>query len=273
STFEKIHSRADKILEAIVAEHRERTTMETGKGETENLVDVLLRIQKHGDLEFPLADDNIKAVIMDIFSAGSETSSTAVEWTLSELLKNPESMRRTQAEIRSAFDEKRNVDETNLNELAYLNSVIKETLRLHPPAPLLLPRECSEECEINGYQIPIKTRIIVNAWAIGRDPKHWNEAGRFWPERFLDNEIDFKGADFRYIPFGAGRRVCPGIAFAFPNIELPIAQLLYHFDWELPGGMKGEELDMEEVFGVTVRRKNQLCLIPIPYHRSCLIYE
>ncbi|KAL6999144.1 unspecific monooxygenase [Sarracenia purpurea var. burkii] len=165
-----------------------------------------------------------------------ETSSTAVEWTLSKLLKNPKSIEKVQAEIRSAFDEKQTIDETGLHELPYLKSVIKETLRLHPPAPLLLPRECGEECEINGYQIPIKSRIIVNAWAIGRDPKHWNEAER-------------------YIPFGARRRVCPGIAFAFLNIELPIAQFLYHFDSELPERMKGEELDMEEVFGVTVRRK------------------
>ncbi|KAL6999147.1 unspecific monooxygenase [Sarracenia purpurea var. burkii] len=198
-----------------------------------------------------------------INSRGVDTIGTLEESKIHE--------KKVQAEIRSTFDEKRTIDETGLHELPYLNSVIKETLRLHPPVPLLLPRECGEECEINGYQIPIKSRIIVNAWTIGRDPKHWNEAKRFWPERFLDDEIDFKGADFRYIPFGAGRRVCPGIAFGFPNIELPIAQLPYHFDWELPEGMKGEELDMEEVFGVTVRRKNQLCLIPIPYHRSCLV--
>ncbi|KAA8544291.1 hypothetical protein F0562_022303 [Nyssa sinensis] len=131
-----------------------------------------------------------------------------------------------------------------LHELKYLKSVIRETMRLHPPVPLLLPRESSEKCEINGYEIPAKTTVIVNAWAIGRDPKYWTEAERFQPERFLNSLIDFKGTDFEYIPFGAGRRICPGILFALPNIELPLAQLLYHFNWKLPSGLKQEELDM-----------------------------
>ena len=121
---------------------------------------------------------------------------------------------------------------------------------------------------INGYFVPAKTKVIVNAWAIGRDPNHWNEAERFYPDRFLGSGIDFKGNDFQFIPFGAGRRICPGMAFAVPNIELPLAQLLYHFDWKLPNGMKEEELDMEEAFGLTVRRKNDLILIPIRYHDS-----
>ncbi|GMP65117.1 hypothetical protein CsSME_00026066 [Camellia sinensis var. sinensis] len=185
---------------------------------------------------------------------------------MSEMLKNPELMKRAQAEVRHVFDRKRNVDETCLHELKYLNSIIKETLRLHPILPLLLPRESNEQYAINGYEIPVKTKVIVNAWAIGRDPKHWNEAEKFDPERFLNSAIDFKGACFKYIPFGAGRRICPGIAFAIPNIELPLAQLLYHFDWKLLSGMKQEELDMTETFGLAARRKNDLRVIPISYH-------
>ncbi|XP_057472449.1 cytochrome P450 71D10-like [Actinidia eriantha] len=270
SRLERLHKILDKILESIVNEHRdgERAT-EGGKSrETEDLVDVLLRVQKHGDLEFALTDDNIKAVILDMFTAGSETSSTTVEWAMSELIKNPQAMRRAQTEVRNVFAKKGNVDSSGLHELNYLNSVIKETLRLHPSAPLLVPRESSEQCVINGYFVPAKTKVIVNAWAIARDPKHWNEAERFYPERFLESRIDFKGNDFQFIPFGAGRRICPGMIFAVPNIELPLAQLLYHFDWKLPNGMKEEELDMEEAFGVTVRRKNELILIPIRYHDS-----
>ncbi|CAL5392569.1 unnamed protein product [Camellia sinensis] len=269
-TLEKMHKRIDQILENILNEHRERKRItESGKGEAEeDLVDVLLRIQKHGDLEFPLTDNNIKAVILDIFSAGSETSSTIVDWAMSEMLKNPEVMKRAQAEVRSVFDKKGNVDETRLHELKYLNSVIKETLRLHPSAPLLVPRESGEQCTINGYDIPAKTKVIVNAWAIGQDPKYWNEAEKFDPERFFHSEIDFKGRDFEFIPFGAGRRICPGISFAIPNIDLPLAQLLYHFDWKLPDGKNYEELDMEEDLGLIVRRKNDLILIPIPYDQS-----
>jgi cytochrome P450 len=150
-----------------------------------------------------------------------------------------------------------------MHQLIYLKSVIKETFRLHPIIPLLVPRESRERCQINGYEIPAKTRVIVNAWAIGRDPKYWVEPESFKPERFVDSLVDFKGTDFEFIPFGAGRRMCPGIAFALPNIELPLAMLLFHFDWMLPNGMKNEDLDMSETFGISVGRKHDLCLIPI----------
>ncbi|BBN67628.1 cytochrome P450, family 71, subfamily B, polypeptide 34 [Prunus dulcis] len=143
---------------------------------------------------------------------------------------------------------------------------MRETLRLHPPVPLLLPRECGEKCEIDGYEIPAKSKVIVNAWAIGRDPNYWNEPESFNPNRFLDSSIDYKGTNFEYIPFGAGRRMCPGVSFGLANVELPLALLLYHFDWKLPNGMKHEDLDMTEEFGVAVRRKDDLHLIPIPYH-------
>ena len=187
---------------------------------------------------------------------------------MSELVKNPRVMERAQAEVRSVFDGKGCVDEANLHELKYLKSVIKETLRLHSPVPLLLPRECSERCEINGYEIPAKTKVIVNAWGIGRDPKYWIEAEKFYPGRFLDGSIDYKGADFQYIPFGAGRRICPGITFGIANVELTLANLLFHFDWKLPNGDKPEELDMTESFGLSIRRKHDLHLIPTMYHSS-----
>uniref|UniRef100_A0A5B6Z7I6 Uncharacterized protein n=1 Tax=Davidia involucrata TaxID=16924 RepID=A0A5B6Z7I6_DAVIN len=265
--LEEIHKRIDQILENIVSDHRQRDKKtKTGNKEVEDLVDVLLKIQKQGDLEFP--DNNLKSVLLDIYGAGSETSSITVEWAMSEMLKNQKVMKRAQDEVREVFGEKGNVDETGLHELKFLKSVIKETLRLHPSAPLLVPRESSAHCEINGYEIPAKTKVIVNAWAIGRDPRYWTEPERFQPERFLNSPIDFKGTDFEYIPFGAGRRICPGITYALANIELPLAQFLYHFDWKLPGGLKQEELDMTEAFGVTVRRKQDLYLIPFPYNPS-----
>ncbi|CAK9155048.1 unnamed protein product [Ilex paraguariensis] len=268
--LEKLHKRIDEILENIVNDHKEKNmTTKTGEeAAEEDLVDVLLKFQKHGDLQVPLTDRNIKAVLFDILSAGSDTSSTAVAWAMSEMLKSPQVMKRAQTEVRKVFGGRGNVDEGGLHELKYLQAVIKETLRLHPSAPLLLPRECSEQCEVNGYEIPVQTRVIVNAWAIGRDPRYWSEGEKFNPERFLDSAVDYKGTDFEYIPFGAGRRICPGILFALPNIELPLAQLLYHFAWELPNGLKQEELDMTETFGITVRRKQELCLIPVRYHPS-----
>lgn len=173
-------------------------------------------------------------------------------------------MKKAQEEVRRVFGKKGYVDEAGIHELKYLKQVIKETLRLHPSAPLLIPREAREVCEIGGYRIPSKSRVIINAWAIAQSSEYWDEGERFYPERFENNPIDYKGNDFQFIPFGAGRRICPGITFAIANIELPLAQLLYHFDWSIACG-RNEDLDMSEEFGLTVRRKNDLYLIPQPY--------
>ena len=188
---------------------------------------------------------------------------TTINWAMAEMIRNPRVMKKAQVEVREVFNEKGKVDEIFMNELKYLKSVVKETLRLHPPAVFLVPRECGETCEIGGYHIPVKSKVLINAWALGRDPMYWTEAERFYPERFIDSSIDHKGSNFEYIPFGAGRRICPGISFGLLNVELTLAVLLYHFDWKLPNGMKSEDFDMTEKFGVTVARKNDICLIPV----------
>ncbi|GMP65091.1 hypothetical protein CsSME_00026048 [Camellia sinensis var. sinensis] len=239
SKIEKLQKEADRILGNIINEHIAGKATETGKDR---------------------ANEDL-----DIFSAGSETSATTVDWAMSEMMKNPRIMRKAQAEVRQVFNGKGKVDETGIQELNYLKLVIKETLRLHPALPLLLPRECGERCEINGYEIPVKTKVIINAWAIGRDPNYWSDPECFRPERFFDSSIDFKGNNFEFIPFGAGRRICPGMAFGLASVEMPLAQFLYHFDWKLPSGMNQEELDMTEAFAVTVRRKEDLNLIAVPY--------
>ncbi|KAJ4724222.1 Cytochrome P450 [Melia azedarach] len=269
--LEKIGKEADKIFEKVINEHRSAICKRTGEGKPEDIVDVLLHVQEHGDLQFPLTNDNIKAVVLDMFIGGTETSSTTIEWAMAEMLKNPRVMEKAQTEVRKVFDKKGNVDEIGLDQLQYLKLIIKETLRLHTPVPLLIPRECRESCKIWGYDIPKGAKVIVNAWAIARDPSYWNEAERFYPERFLDSSIDYKGTDFEFIPFGAGRRICPGITFGLANVELALAQLLYHFNWKLPNGITKNDLDMTENFGAAVSRKNQLYLIPVPYNNSKLV--
>ncbi|TYI96781.1 hypothetical protein E1A91_D01G097500v1 [Gossypium mustelinum] len=265
--LERWHQDLDAMLESIIEEHRARNANTKDSDDvTDDLVDVLLNLQDDGGLEFPLRTENIKAVILDMLIAGTETSSTAVEWAMSEMIKNPRILEKAQAEVRQVYDRTGDVNEADLHELKYLKLVMKETLRLHPPVPLLLPRESSERCEINGYAIPAKTKVIVNAWAIGRDSNYWNEAERFYPERFIDSSVDYKGTNFEFIPFGAGRRICPGMSYGMAVVELSLAQLLYHFDWKLPNGMKNEDLDMTEIFGATAGRKRDLRLIPIPYH-------
>ncbi|XP_017980090.1 PREDICTED: premnaspirodiene oxygenase-like [Theobroma cacao] len=263
----KLHNKVDKILESVIQEHRatKLTTM-TGESEVDDLVQVLLDIQDHGDLEVPLSTSSIKAIILDMFVAGGETSSTVVEWAMSELLRNPEVLKRAQEEVRHVFAGRRDVDELGIHELKYLRLVIKETLRLHPPAPLLIPRECQVNCEVNGCVIPAKSRVIINAWAIGQNQNYWTEAEKFYPERFCDSSITYKGTDFEFIPFGAGRRMCPGMSYGIASVELSLANLLYHFDWKLPNGKKPEDLDMTELFGASLQRKEDLCLVPIPHH-------
>lgn len=196
--------------------------------------------------------------------ASSETSATALQWAMAELIRNPRVMRKAQEEVRRVLHgHGSRVTEDSLGDLRYLGLVIKEVLRLHPPASMLLPRECRTPCQVLGFDVPAGAMVLVNAWAIGRDPRHWDEPEEFWPERFEgDGAVDFKGTDFEYIPFGAGRRMCPGMAFGLANMELALASLLYHFDWELPDGTEPQGLDMTELLGLTTRRRSDLFLVP-----------
>ncbi|KAI5674712.1 hypothetical protein M9H77_15076 [Catharanthus roseus] len=267
--LERLQLQSDRILQGIVNEHK--VAYITKKDEPEaskDLVDVLLKYLDCENGEFHLTENNIKAVLLDIFTGGSETSATTIDWAMSEMLRNPTILEKAQKEVRQAFRSKGYVDEEDVKELKYLQAIIKETLRLHPPVPLLLPRENSERCEISGYEIPLKTKIIVNAWAINRDSRYWQDAESFIPERFLDSSVDNKGTNFEYIPFGAGRRICPGMTFGLATVELTLAKLLYHFNWDLPNGMKPEDLDMAEAYGITTRRKADLYLVPTLHNPS-----
>ncbi|OEL23135.1 3-hydroxyindolin-2-one monooxygenase [Dichanthelium oligosanthes] len=182
-------------------------------------------------------------------------------------MRNPHVMAKLQAEVRRKTPKGQEmVKEENLASMVYLRAVVKETIRLHPPAPLLVPHQSMVDCEVDGYIIPSGTRVIINSWAISRDPKSWEKAEEFIPERFMDGgsaaDINFKGNDFQFTPFGAGRRMCPGINFGLATINIMLANLMHCFDWTLPAGMEKEDIDMTEVFGLTVHRKEKLILVP-----------
>ena len=187
---------------------------------------------------------------------------------MSELVRNSKVMKKLQHEIRSTIIGQDQVKENEIEKLPYLKLVVKEALRLHPPAPMLLPRETMSHFKLNGYNIDPKTRIHVNAWAIGRDTDSWKNPEEFCPERFMESNIDYKGQNFELIPFGAGRRICPGVNMGIATVELTLANMLMCFDWKLPNGMKEEDLDMEEEFGITVSKKSPLQLLPIPCFNS-----
>ncbi|PHT99583.1 hypothetical protein BC332_29371 [Capsicum chinense] len=262
------HRKVDAIVEDdVINEHKknlENHNIDDAFG-GEDLVDVLLRLMKDKSLQFPITNNNIKAIIVDMFAAGTETSSTTTVWAMVEMMKNPSILAKAQEEVREAFKDKATFDKVDVEELKYLKLVVKETMRFHAPVPLLVPRECREETNINGYTIPVKTKVMVNVWALGRDPKYWDDAESFKPERFEKCSMDFVGNNFEYLPFGSGRRMCPGMSFGLANVYLPLAQLLYHFDWKLPTGIEPRALDVTESSGATATRKNDLCLIATPY--------
>ena len=178
-------------------------------------------------------------------------------------------MKKVQSEVRRTSGNKTEITEDDLDNMHYLKAVIKEALRFHPPNALLIPRKSTQNVKIQGYDITVGTQVIINAWAIGRDPTSWNEPEEFTPERFLKSSIDFRGHDFQLIPFGAGRRGCPGISFAMTTVELVLANLLHNFDWTLPDGVRGEDIDMTESTGITIHKKFPLTAVATPY----IIYE
>lgn len=171
---------------------------------------------------------------------------------MSELLRQPSVLKKLKNEVCEVMGDKRDITASDLEKMHYLKAVMMETLRCHPPIPLLVPRVAKEDVEIMGYDIAAGTRVFINARAIGRDPNSWEEPETFYPERFLNSEVDYKGLDFELIPFGAGRRGCPGVAFAMATNEFVLANLVRRFEWKLPDECK--ELDMRERPGLAIRR-------------------
>ncbi|CAN1245192.1 CYP71CB1, partial [Linum grandiflorum] len=222
-----------------------------GSNDDKDLVDVLLQIQRESS-DSSIDQDTIKAIVLDMFAAGMDTTSTALEWTMTEILKNPRVMNKLQYEIRTITgNERRNVTEDDIKQMRYLKAVLKESLT---------PRESSRDVRVLGYDVPAKTRVIINAWAIARDPMIWEEPEEFRPERFLESSIDFRGRDFELIPFGAGRRGCPGVSFATAAIEITVASLLHKFDWSAEG------LEADEATGVSsVHKKTPLVVVATPW--------
>ncbi|XP_027067997.1 probable (S)-N-methylcoclaurine 3'-hydroxylase isozyme 2 [Coffea arabica] len=196
------------------------------------------------------------------FLISSETISTAIEWAMAELTRNQEASSKLLDELMKYEIEGTALSEKHLTQLPYLQACIKETLRLHPPTPLLVPRRASQTCEFMNYNLPKDSLVVVNAYALGRDEKSWEDPQGFKPERFLGTSLDVKGTHYELLPFGGGRRICAGYPLALKQIQLLLASLVYAFDWLHPPGMEPTNLDMSEKFGFTLARENPLLLIP-----------
>ncbi|PHU28280.1 hypothetical protein BC332_00373 [Capsicum chinense] len=237
--------------EPILEERRD--SRENGSSSQQDFLETLL--------DNGFTNDRIHQLFMELLSAGSDTSTSTIEWAMAELIKDVESMKKVQEEL-EIESESDYLKESQVLHMSFVQACVKETLRLHPPVPFLLPHRAIETCQIMSYTIPKDAQIMVNVWAITRDPSIWEEPEMFRPQRFLSSDMDFKGNDFEFLPFGAGRRICPGLPMAAIKVLLVVASLVHFFDWELPHGKCAAELDMTEKFGVALQKKEPLLLIP-----------
>nr|WMP39848.1 cytochrome P450 83B1-like protein [Physalis pubescens] len=259
--LEKNFKDLDEFYEGLIEQHLSPPrphSMEKG-----DIIDLLLQLKKDKSTPIDLTLDNIKAIIMNMLVGGTNTSAATIIWAMTSLIANPNAMKKVQEEIRESVGKKSIVSEDDVQNLPYFKAVIKETFRLYPPAPLLVPRETMRNSVLEGYEIKAKSIIYVNAWAIARDPEIWENPEKFIPERFLNS--DFQGQNFELIPFGAGRRGCPAMTVGVATVELVLSNLLYAFDWELPCGMKREDIDTHVLPGLTMHKKKPLCLVPRNY--------
>ncbi|PHT71675.1 hypothetical protein T459_22460 [Capsicum annuum] len=238
-----------------------------GEERKKDYLDVLLQYRGDG-VEGPsrFSIQTMNVILFEMFTAGTDTTTSTLEWAMAELLHNPNTLREVQAELRRVINPSSKLEEEDIDKLPYLNAVIKETLRLHPPLPFLVPHMAMDSCTMLGFHIPKETQVLVNVWAIGRDPKTWKDPLAFKPERFLEpNMVDYKGHHFEFIPFGSGRRMCPAIPLASRVLPLALGSVLHKFDWVLAAGVKPVDLDMSERLGITLKKATPLKTIPIVY--------
>ncbi|XP_065879200.1 cytochrome P450 71A1-like [Euphorbia lathyris] len=254
------------FLGQVIDEHKAMNSQNDKPDDQKDVVDILLHLQKEGLIGIDLSKENLIAILVDMFVGGTDTTAATMEWTMAEIIKNPSVMRKAQEEVRRIVGKKSKVTEADVNQMVYLKSIMKETLRLHAPAMIF--RETSAACKLDGYEIPANTRVFINAFTIQRDPEIWKNPEEFNPDRFSDSPVDFRGQHTQFIPFGGGRRICPGLAFAVVEAELVLANLLYWFDWKVPNGGNVEDLDMDELYALIVRKKTPLVLVPVHHSIS-----
>ncbi|KAF7804118.1 3,9-dihydroxypterocarpan 6A-monooxygenase-like [Senna tora] len=263
----EIQERFDALIEGVMKGHEEerRKRKEVGEGgQFRDLLYILLDIHEDENSKIKLTKHSIKAFVLDLFMAGTDTSAITTEWALAELINHPHVMEKARQEIESVIGNTRIVEESDIANLPYLQAIVKETLRIHPTAPLV-GRLSNENCNVGGYEIPAKTLLFVNLWSIGRDPNYWEDPLEFRPERFMSEEgsrVDLRGQHFELISFGSGRRMCPGASLALLVVQTNLAAMIQCFDWKVNGG--NQCVSMEEKPAMTLPRAHPLLCLPLP---------
>ncbi|KAF8769442.1 hypothetical protein HU200_006471 [Digitaria exilis] len=262
--MKRIGERFSAFIDHVVDEHAERRRREGESFVARDMVDVLMQIADDPTSEVQIGRVGVKAFTQDLIVGGTDSTSATVEWAISELLKKPSIFTTITDELDRVVGRGRWVTEKDLTCLPYLNAIVKETMRMHPIVPLLVPRVAREDAAVAGYDIPKGTLVLINVWTIGRDPALWDKPEEFAPERFVGSKIDVKGQDFELLPFGSGRRMCPGYNLGLKEVQLSLANLLHGFTWSLPEGMAKEDLSMDEEFGLSTTRKYPLEVVVQP---------
>ncbi|XP_042498788.1 geraniol 8-hydroxylase-like [Macadamia integrifolia] len=253
--YDRLHSLLEDVIHGRLR-HRASGSVSSG-----DFLDVLLDYShEHGD-DFSLSD--IKLLLSALFIGGTDTTTTTLEWAMAELLHNPTALSVAERELSETIGGGRSIKESDLRSLPYMKAALKESMRLHPTVPFLLPHRALMDVDLYDFHIPKHTQLLINAYAIARDPAYWVNPNRFLPERFLGSEIDFRGNDLCFIPFGAGRRMCPGLPLAERMMEMMLATLLNRFHWKLPRGMTPEEMDMKDRLGISLHKATPLIAVPV----------
>ncbi|KAG7557524.1 Cytochrome P450 superfamily [Arabidopsis suecica] len=253
----------DAVLDRAIEQMKPLRGRDDDDGECKDFLQYFMMLKdQDGDSEVPITINHVKAVLTDMVVGGTDTSTNTIEFAMAELMSNPELIKRAQQELDEVVGKDNIVEESHITKLPYILAIMKETLRLHPTLPLLVPHRPAESTVVGGYTIPKDTKIFVNVWSIQRDPNAWENPTEFHPERFLDNNsCDFTGANYSYFPFGSGRRICAGIALAERMVLYTLATLLHSFDWMIP---EGHILDLKEKFGIVLKLQTPLVALPIP---------
>ncbi|KNA18155.1 hypothetical protein SOVF_073350 [Spinacia oleracea] len=266
----EVEKRVDDFHSKIIEEHRKAKKMKEEMGVEEgemDFVDVLLSLPGEDGKE-NMEDVEIKALIQDMIAAATDTSAVTNEWAMAEVIKHPRVLHKIQKELDTIVGPNRMVTESDLPHLNYLRCVVRETFRMHPAGPFLIPHESLRPTTINGYDIPAGTRVFINTHGLGRNPTVWDNIEEFYPERHwpLDGsrvEISH-GSDFKILPFSAGKRRCPGAPLGVVFVLMGLARLFHAFDWLPPEGMKAEEIDTKEVYGMTMPKAQPLMALAKP---------
>nr|GLL49270.1 angelicin synthase-like [Ipomoea trifida] len=274
--MEGMRNAVDNILEPIIKEGVRIVSEKSGSvrngDENKDFLQILLELKERDDTVRSLDFQAIKALLLDIVIGGTDTTATMVEWVMTTLLDNPEIMKKVQKELEDIVGINNVVEEVHLPKLSYLDAAVKETFRLYPALPLLVPRCPTHTTQVGGYTIPKGTRVFLNMYAIHRDPQLWDNPLEFRPERFLNQAsgLDYTGNDHRFLPFGSGRRICAGIPLAEKMLIYILSSLLHSFDWHLP---EGKNLDLSDKFGIVTKKNVPLIVVPAQRLSKSELYQ